>query len=358
MTQPVAREGVSPSTRADGVITETRVVARVPALDAVADAPGTSRPTIDRRILGQNLSTKILLAVGVCIVLVATVPYLLDRGNSNSDNEGSDWQMESPAPDAPEAPLFGGDESAPGFVQPGASMSPVPEMNFQPKVPQLPAWADAPRAAEGSTQTPAMGGQVRASVNPAPATTAPAWDAPQPAWDAPQSAPTWQTPTDIPRVSDRTPNWSNRPTPPSTDSEPLSSAWPNPARSHSVTVPPNFTPPPTAATSGLPAAVDAAPAYSNRYDARASGATYYRSYRESQAEANHQFVLPQHVTAVPAEYRNRHPSDGQTTYSPESRVSPPTWTGRPAEPGVARLEGIIGKQPFRTTDDRARSSVH
>lgn len=338
MAQPVAREGTSASTQADGGITETRVLARVPALDAVAEGPDTP----DGRILGRKLSTKILLAAGVCIVLVATVPYMFNRGNSNSGGE-------SPAPDAPEAPLYGDDESAPGVVQSSQSTSPPLDMNFQAQVPELPAWADAPRAAEGSMQAPSMGEQVRVPVNAIPVTAAPAWDDPQPAapaWDNPQpAAPTWQTPTAIPHVSDRTPNWGNRSAPPSADPEPLSSAWPNSAQMRPAIAPSNSTPLPTA---------DAAPAYGSRYDhrydSRTPGATYYRSYREPQTTANRQIVVPQRVAAVETDYRNRHPSNGQATFSPESRVRPPIWTDRQAEPGVARLEGIIEKPSFQ--DDR------
>jgi len=340
MAQPVAREETSASTLADGTITETRVLARVPALDAATETQNGSQSTSDGRILGQAISTKILLAVGMCIVLVAVGSQMLTRSDSKSGNDGSDWQMESPAPGAPEAPLYGGDGPVPGFVQSAGSMPPMPGMNFQPQVPELPTWADASRVAEESTQTPAMD-PGRTSVNATPVGTAPTWNNPQP-------APSWQPPTDIPRVSDRTPTWNNRSAPPSTDSEPLSSAWPNPGRMRS----------PTAAVSGLPATVDATSAYGNRYDSRTSGTTYSPSDRDPQAEANRQFVAPQRVATVPTEYRNRYPSDQQATFSPESRVSPPTWTGRPVEPGVARLEGIIEKPSFRTTDDRARSSVH
>ena len=301
-TQPLASEGTSASTQADDAITETRVLARVPALDAVAEPAVTSPPNTDGRILGQSLSTKILLGAAVCFVAVATGSWLIGPDDSNSGGR-------SPAPNAPEAPLYGGDEPTSGLVRSNPPVPPIPEIDFKSQVPELPAWANASPATEEPTQVPGTGG-ARTSV-----TATPAWDSPQPTWDAPQPAPTQQIPPDIPRVSDRTPNWGKRSAPPSTGSEPVSSAWPNPA-------------------------------------------TYYRSHREPSVEPNRQDVVPQRVATVPTEYRNRYPSAGQTTLSPESRVGSPPWTGRPAQPGVARLEGIIEKPSFRTTDDRARSSVH
>ena len=320
-TQPAVWEGDSVPTTAGDTLAETQVLARVPALDTAEGGTGAVASKPDGRLLSQGLSTKLLLAAGVLIVLVATVPYLFNRGGNSKPG--------SPAPDADEAPRFSGDATSPGAVQTHS-----PTMNYQQEIPTLPAWAvDAPQGTGGgSSQATTLDGRIQTSPGANPSPTSP------PGWRNQQPAPTWQNPSEVPRVS-RTPPWNDQSSTSSpmhtlATQAPTSSPWPNPSRSVSPNTSRNLIP----------------------SSARTQSPSHYRSYHESRAGANRGMTLGRHVATVPTEYRGNYRPESRPESRPAGQATFPlaTYGGRPAEPGVARLEGIIEKPSFRTTDDRAR----
>ena len=200
-----------------------------------------------------------------------------------------------PRPDADMAPMFSADTVA--GQQDTPNMSYTPDMSFDHSVPDGPAFLD-PSPSTGANASPKT-----------------------PPWEEGES-------TDSAANQDQASRWNYEAKRPGVDRRAY------PSQPPAIHAPPGPPPSPAAGNSTMPQ-LQRSPAWQdNPREARRPDWSQHQTYRQPMPQLNR----------AQAE-TNRPMSVGAGPYPP-------------AEPGVARLEGVIEKPPVRTTYDRSRQSIH
>ncbi|MBN2475861.1 MAG: hypothetical protein JXB62_14715 [Pirellulales bacterium] len=339
----------------------TEVLARMPDLDAADRPDGAERSARrDGRILGQAISTKLLFGGGLLLVLAAVIPYWLN--SSGEPKPGT-----SPAPNAAEAPAF--DPQAASAQPQAPNVLYEPNMSFAPEIPPGPDFVNPTGDAGANPQTLPSGGPLPGTAPGGPIPGYNGQDA-APVWGQRPQQPGTTAELNVPRVSVR----------PRETAYDGPGAMPGsqryPAAPPSINVPARVAPSPGAAGMMQPGSQGPPVGYDRRLDARPSGQNAYPSQPQAntawpKTSANRPMAIPvdSFGRAVDTGPRANPQTDWRAGYPPHYQADTRSDPGygypstvmqqsQPAQPGVARFEGIIEKPSVRTTDERARSSIH
>jgi len=303
-----------------------RVLARLPNLDvAELDKIVEAGPVAPKsRRLRQRVSTAVLIGVGLLFFVVAVQPFLGNR----------EWKLESPAPEAPVAPSW--NVSA---AQTSETVDPASKIPLQPQIPSLqdviPDLPSSIPSVPAAIQGPSGG----INGNNVPATQS-------------QSTPMpWNS-------------QSQRMLQPGTQDSQVTNGGLAPA---------GF----TTVTSSVPAAM---PASRVNYTPSASGSASYPTtpyvggFDAASAAATPVSAVNPPAVNRPVVFNGQASGSGEsstrvTSAAGNTYVYPPqantaaigaTATTQPAvaEPGVARLQGVIEKSTSRINYDSPRSSLY
>lgn len=331
------------------------VLGRVPDLDAEGLAPEVPVECDGMipagRLIGQGLSTKLLLGAGAVLLAAAIVPFVWNKvsGRNHGNGDLPDWHPGVPAPEAEEAPTWDGGALDTPQVQPAE-----PEMIYQTEIPELPdlSSTDGRSGGRGAPQGPSRGGHGASGTVVTPAGP--------PSWSAPSEPPTWKEPGGAPRVADRGAVWRRSGGPGGAEYRPPVSTLLAPAPREADQLPRQVDP---QAGEGryTPGTL---PRYDDRPNPDPTWPPDYRSFPQPtggvgspQAATNQGMAVSGRSGNGAGGYGN---GEGRTARADPraapARGNPARWHP-PAEPGVARFEGVIEKPPVRTTYD-GRSSVH
>jgi hypothetical protein len=340
-SQPMAAPipAATPESRMAGA----RVLARLPDLDAPQqDPPLELKPSrSDGRMIGQRLSTRLLVGGAVVLVLAAIVLPMLMKDDPKPGNEGLPaWHPGMPAPTADEAPPW----NAPTAQTPD---TPAPEpIILQPQVP--PALGAVPKDTE---QGPALR---------------------PPDWNTQSQVTPLEGQRQAPVAAEPIPGrWNDRMEAPSVERQPAISAWSYPS-------PPSPPSPPGAFPNRGRASVAERPLtpdgqspplrYDGRFGASQPNPGYQAPYRQPQSSANRSMAIDNTTSAGAGAYRTGdrrdYRPDARVDYGPDPRgnyrenpqTDPRTDPRRgyvphslrspqPAQPGAAKLQGIITPFP-------------
>jgi len=302
-----------------------RVLARLPNLDvAELDKIVESGPVPPKASrLRQRVSTAVLIGVGLLFFVVAVLPF---RGSS-------EWKLESPAPEAPVAPSWNSSASqTPETADPASKIPLEPQIpSLQDVIPDLPSSIPSVPAA---IQGPSGGSNGNTPATQSQSTPLP-WNGqsqriPQPGMQTSQATTSGLAPAGFTTVTSSVPA-----------AMPASRANHAPSTSNSVSYP--TTPyvggfdTPSAAVTPVPAvnpsAVNRPVVFNGQPNWSGQSPT-----RVTSATGNAYVYPPQANTAA-----------GGTAATTQPAV---------AEPGVARLQGVIEKSTSRINYDSPRSSLY
>jgi hypothetical protein len=162
------------------------VLARIPDVAAGEHGDHKTAPTSSGRVIGQSLSFKLLAAVVLVLVVVATIPFALWRNGRSTDPTATadalpEWHPGAPAPSAGTAPTWTPVVAVPASAPIPASPSPMPGAMPPPNVasqspapgsmdlPLMSAWPNSAHpvpASEVGAEEPRAGANQAMAIRP------------------------------------------------------------------------------------------------------------------------------------------------------------------------------------------------
>lgn len=215
-----------PTGRSHHYATEApRVLARMPDLGTAETERESQLPSLERdgRLLSSRISVAVLMGGVAVLLLVALVPFVFFGKTKAVPTDGPTSWQQTPAPNAPEAPVWGG--AAPNAASQAPNMAGAPAYP-QPNPSASSAW-NTPAPSTPPSTTPPAGWSADVAARP----TTP--------WrnDAQQTSNPWGSPSDTaPRAEQASANpWASPA--PATNSTESSYGWNNRSTTPPVTTP-------------------------------------------------------------------------------------------------------------------------
>lgn len=346
-----------------------RVLARMPDLGMAEAEREAQLPSLehDGRLLSSRVSVAILMGGVATLLLVALGSYVF-FGNDKATDETATWQPPVPAPNAAEAPAWGGampttapspyttgtgtPSSVPSATAPNAAWNPQapstswnPELASRPTMPWRnegqaqaantwgsPSASDPAPRAEQQPQTPPQTNSWN-TTTPVPATSEPSygWNSQSPSvpmtsqestasWNTQSQTPSWSTPA--PSYGTSSPSYGTSNPSYGTASQTPNTSWNTATQASAVESQPLSTTPAEASRPAGPMMPNAPTSFNASYEASRSQAPYGNPY-QPQSDTNRATVT-----------NGQNPANGYGSYGQ-------------SDPGAYRTDAT-GPQPAAT----------